>query len=151
MGILSSYQEKQAMYKIELTTFEAREPVSDQMHSAKDFYHEMGDFCNIGQEAFAVITLNQKNMIIDTHVIGLGSVSKVLVHPREVFRTAIIDGASSIVLVHNHPSGDCKPSLDDKKITERMNSVGELVGIKLLDHIIVSHKGYLSFVDEGIL
>ena len=84
------------MYEIKLTTFEAREAVSESMRSGLDFYNELKDgFAKIAQEAFMVITLNQKNKIIDQHIIGLGSISKVLVHPREVYRVAIQDGAAS--------------------------------------------------------
>lgn len=74
-----------------------------------------------------------------------------VVHPREVFRPAIVGSAHSIILVHNHPSGDATPSLDDIKITDQLKRVGDMVGIKVLDHVIVGKEGYHSFREDGLL
>jgi DNA repair protein RadC len=73
------------------------------------------------------------------------------VHPREVFRVAIINGAARIICLHNHPSGDPEPSVEDKAMTERLKETGKIIGINLLDHIIVCQNRYVSFADRGLL
>lgn len=89
------------------------------------------------QEEFHIVTLDTKNQVIDTHQITVGTLDASLVHPREVFRPAIKDAASSVILVHNHPSGDATPSREDLAVTRRLEESGELIGIDVLDHIIV--------------
>ena len=89
------------------------------------------------QEEFHVVTLDTKNQVIDTHQISIGTLDASLVHPREVFRPAIKDAAASVILVHNHPSGDATPSTEDIAVTRRLESAAELLGIKVLDHIIL--------------
>ncbi len=89
------------------------------------------------KEEFHIVTLDTKNQIIDTHQISVGTLDASLVHPREVFRAAIKDAASSIILVHNHPSGDPTPSREDHNVTTRLENVGETIGIDVLDHIVL--------------
>ncbi len=124
----------------------------DTINSAKDFfelYHlRLRDF---KQEVFWVVLLDQKNKIIRDMQIAQGLLNKVLVHPREVFKPAIKYSAASIVVLHNHPSGDPTPSKEDRAITKRLKQTAEIVGISLLDHIIIGDSTYTSFVDEGIL
>lgn len=96
------------------------------------------------QEEFHVVTLNTKNHVIDTHQITVGTLDASLVHPREVFRVAIKDAASSIILVHNHPSGDPTPSNEDFAVTVRLESVGETIGIDVLDHIVLGRDKCVS-------
>jgi DNA repair protein RadC len=103
------------------------------------------------QEMFLTITLDNKHRIIKEHLISLGTINKSLVHPREVFATAIEQRASGILLIHNHPAGDSSPSTQDKEITKRLSEVGKLVGIHVIDHLIIGAKSYYSFVDEGHL
>lgn len=113
----------------------------------------MKDIQNMAQEAFFVITLNTKNKMIDRHMITLGIVDSSLVHPREVFRPAILNGASSIIVAHNHPTGDPAPSGEDKTTTKRLKDAGELIGIKLLDHVIIGRgeTPCFSFLESGLL
>lgn len=92
------------------------------------------------QEEFHIVTLSTKNQVIDTHQITVGTLDASLVHPREVFRAAIKDAASSIILVHNHPSGDPTPSNEDRKVTERLTEVGKTLGIEVLDHIVLGKR-----------
>lgn len=89
------------------------------------------------QEEFHIVTLDTKHQVIDSHQITVGTLDASLVHPREVFRAAIRDAAASIILVHNHPSGDPTPSREDIAVTRRLESAGELIGIEILDHIIL--------------
>lgn len=92
------------------------------------------------QEEFHIVTLDTQHGPIRTHLITVGTLDASLVHPREVFRPAIRDSASSILLVHNHPSGDPTPSREDRAVTDRLTQVGELIGIRVLDHIIVARE-----------
>ena len=96
------------------------------------------------QEEFHVVTLDTKNQTINTHRVSLGALDQAVVHPREVFRPAIKDAAKSIVLVHNHPSGDPTPSEKDRLVTGRLEEAGRTVGIDVLDHIIVARNGAVS-------
>ncbi len=89
------------------------------------------------QEEFHIVTLDTKNQVIDTHQITVGTLDASLVHPREVFRAAIKDAASSIILVHNHPSGDPTPSREDFAVTKRLEESGQTLGIDVLDHIVL--------------
>lgn len=103
------------------------------------------------QEVFWVILLDQKNCIMTEQQIAQGSLNRVFVHPREVFAPAIRNSASAIAIIHNHPSGDPTPSKEDEAITARIKSTGEIMGIKLLDHVIIGDGCYTSFVDDGLL
>lgn len=96
------------------------------------------------QEEVHLVTLDTKHHIINTYQITVGTLNASLVHPREIFRPAIKDAASAVILVHNHPSGDPTPSREDYAVTKRMDSVGEMLGISLLDHIIVASHGAVS-------
>ncbi len=96
------------------------------------------------QEEFHIVTLDTKNQVIDTHQITVGTLDASLVHPREVFRRAIRDAASAMLLVHNHPSGDPTPSREDFAVTDRLTEVGKLVGIEVLDHIVLGHPTAIS-------
>jgi DNA repair protein RadC len=101
------------------------------------------------QEQFHIVTLNTKNSVIDSHRITIGTLDASLVHPREVFRPAIKDSASSIILAHNHPSGDPTPSQEDYAVTKRLEQAGELVGIQILDHIVMGKHGLVSIKEAS--
>lgn len=96
------------------------------------------------QEEFHIITLDTKNQVIDTHQITVGTLDASLVHPREVFRAAIKDAASSIILTHNHPSGDPTPSQEDIAVTDRLTECGATLGIDVLDHIVLGNPDAIS-------
>lgn len=85
--------------------------------------------------------LNTKNKVIGYHLVSIGTLNSSLVHPREVFRPAIIAGANSIILAHNHPSGDTTPSNEDMKLTLRLDEAGKMVGVVVLDHVIIGTDG----------
>ena len=93
------------------------------------------------KEYFIAVFLDSKNKIIKDEVISIGTLNSSLVHPREVFKEAIKCSANAIILVHNHPSGDCEASDEDRKIKEVLNEAGEMVGIKVLAHIIIGREG----------
>jgi DNA repair protein RadC len=96
------------------------------------------------QVEFHIVTLDTKHKMIDSHRITVGTLDASLVHPREVFRPAIKDVSSSILLAHNHPSGDPTPSREDHQVTDRLTEAGKLIGITVLDHIILAREGCAS-------
>jgi len=100
------------------------------------------------QEHFIGIYLDTKNRILAKKTLFVGSLNKSLVHPREVFKEAFRHGCASIIVVHNHPSGDPTPSSQDISITKRLIEVGELMGIELLDHLVIGTDGYISMREE---
>jgi DNA repair protein RadC len=104
-------------------------------------------------ECFVCVTLNSSHKVIGSYVVSQGLVNRTLVHPREVFRPAIMDNATAVIIAHNHPSGSLEPSLDDRDITRRMKQAGDIIGINVLDHLIIapSLNGYFSFLEGNIL
>ncbi len=103
------------------------------------------------KEHFKLILLNTRNKIIRIGTISVGTLNASLVHPREVFREALVHSAFSVILAHNHPSGDCEPSEEDLRITKRLQEAGRIMGVEVLDHIIVTATGYFSFKAKGLL
>jgi DNA repair protein RadC len=102
-------------------------------------------------EVFAVIFLNRANKIKHFEIVSKGGIAGTVADPRIILKKAILEEASSIILSHNHPSGNVKPSKADEEITQKIKQAAALVDIKVLDHIIVSDEGYFSFADEGLL
>ncbi len=112
------------------------------------FREKLGD---LAKEKFLVLMLDSKNRLLREMEISVGSLTASIVHPREVFSPVIRESAASIILVHNHPSGDPKPSREDIEITGRLRNAGELLGIRVLDHVIIGSEGYTSFADQGFI
>jgi len=102
-------------------------------------------------EQFGVLLLDTKHRVLRTVLLSIGTVDASIVHPREVFGAAAAAGAAAVVLFHNHPSGDPKPSTDDLELTRRLAAVGVLMGIDVLDHIILADARYYSFKEEDTL
>ena len=103
------------------------------------------------KEIFKVVLLNTKNEIITDVDISMGTLNSSLVHPREVFREAIIRSSNKIILLHNHPSGNAEPSKEDKSVTTRLKECGELIGIEVIDHIIIGDGIYFSFKENMLI
>ena len=103
------------------------------------------------KEHFLLVTLNGSHEIIQIHVISIGTLNRTLIHPREIYGTAIREDAAAIIVCHNHPSGNCEPSDEDIAVTHNLERVGEIMGIELLDHIIVCRESYFSFLDNKML
>jgi DNA repair protein RadC len=108
-------------------------------------------FGDIDREAFVLFLLDGKNRIVSCNVVTIGSLNQCIVHPREVFKPAILANAAAIILAHNHPTGDPHPSPEDMAITRRIKEGGELLGIKVMDHIIIGDNCHLSFSERGYL
>lgn len=119
--------------------------------SAAVFRHFRARMLGLEQERFFVVLLDGKGRVKREVRVSEGTLTASLVHPREVFRTAIREAAASVILVHNHPSGDPTPSPEDVALTSRLRAAGELVGIRVVDHVVVGHERYASFVDLGQL
>jgi len=111
--------------------------------------HFRGRLPQLEREVFYVLLLDGKNRVRGEVRVSEGSLTAALVHPREVFAPAIRDAAAAVILVHNHPSGDPTPSAEDRAITERLRQVGELVGIRVLDHVVVGQGRWASMAEEG--
>lgn len=108
------------------------------------------EMTGLNQEILKLIVLNTKNKVIRVKDVFKGSLNSSIVHPREIFSEAIKCGGASIIICHNHPSGDPTPSKEDINITFRMKECGEIIGIKLLDHIVIGEKKYISLKEKGI-
>jgi len=105
----------------------------------------------LDREHFVVLALDARNRPIGANTVSIGSVSASLVHPREVFKFAILANASSLILAHNHPSGDVSPSRDDIELTRRLVEGGTLIGIDVLDHLVLSDGDFLSLKEKGLM
>ncbi|MDO8281548.1 MAG: JAB domain-containing protein [Thermodesulfovibrionia bacterium] len=103
------------------------------------------------KEHFWAIGLNIKNQIKYVELVSLGTLTASLVHPRETFRMAVLKGIASLIVGHNHPSGDTTPSRDDLTITKRLKEAGEILGIKLIDHVIVTETEHKSLMEGGLI
>lgn len=122
-----------------------------RVRSAQDAFPLLQHYADRPQEQFIVMTLNGAHEVIATRVVTVGLVNRTLFHPREVYADALQDRAVSIIVAHNHPSGQLEPSDEDREATRRMYEAGRILGITLLDHLILSPQGkYLSFVEAGI-
>jgi DNA repair protein RadC len=102
-------------------------------------------------EVFAMLCLSTKHRIIAYHEVSRGTLDSTLVHPREVFKAAVLANAAAIIVSHNHPSGDPSPTIDDLDVTRRLVAAGEILGILVLDHIVVGECQYFSFKEAGRL
>ena len=111
----------------------------------------MADMCRLKKEHFKITMLDTKNYIIGVEEVSIGNLNSSIVHPREVFKEAIKRSSSAIILVHNHPSGDPTPSREDINITKRLVECGDLLGIRILDHIIIGDKKHISLKEIDIL
>jgi DNA repair protein RadC len=118
--------------------------------SSRDVYrHYRGRLATLRHEAFYVVLLDAKNRFLCDVKVSEGSLSAAIVHPREVFRPVIEESAAAVILVHNHPSGDPTPSAEDVAITARLRQVGDIMGVKVLDHLVIGAGCYTSFVERG--
>lgn len=117
--------------------------------SAEVFNHYREHLGNLKKEEFHVLLLDAKNRKIKDVRISEGSLTSSLVHPREVFNPVIRESAAAVILIHNHPSGDPTPSQEDLQITRRLREVGDVMGVRVLDHLVVGKGKYVSFVDDG--
>ena len=117
-----------------------REPGTQKILTPADAWRACSDLGSLAQESLHVLCLNARNRLINRHMVSLGLVDASMAHPREVFRPAVSDGASAIILVHNHTSGDLAPSAEDLRVTRQIVDAGKIMGINVLDHVIVGRE-----------
>jgi len=118
---------------------------------AQDVMPLLADIADKKQEHFVCISLNGAHEVIKKRIVTIGLVDRSQVHPREVYADVISDRAAAVIFAHNHPSGDLKPSNSDLKIHEQLTEAGKILGIRILDHLIVTRKGYYSFQEAGLI
>jgi DNA repair protein RadC len=127
-------------------------PEGASLRSPQDVFRHFGPrMRRLTQEHFAVVLLDGRHRVLGDEVVSQGTLTASLVHPREVFRPALRASAAALILVHNHPSGDPTPSAEDRAVTERLARAGEILGIRVLDHVVVAERGYVSLREEGAL
>lgn len=124
---------------------------NQKVHTASDVFPLLRHFSDRKQEQFICVSLNGAHEVLAIRVVSIGILNKTIVHPREVYADPLSDRAAAIIVAHNHPSGQLEPSEEDRNITRRLFKAGDLLGIALLDHLILSPRGeYFSFVESGI-
>lgn len=137
---------------IELGTRLARSPLrpGEKLGSPERVYAHFGArLRQLRQEVFFALLLDSRQRLIGEVEVSRGSLNQSLVHPREVFAPALREAAAAILVVHNHPSGDPQPSREDHEVTSRLARAGEILGIRLLDHVVVGREGFISFAQSG--
>lgn len=135
---------------MELKILQIRETLGDTIRSPDIIVDIMAEEAKADRECFWVIHLNTANRIIEKELVSMGTLNGSMVHPREVFKKAVINGALGIITVHNHPSGQIQPSKEDKILWERLEEAGKILGIKVLDHLIITPSGeYYSKTKGG--
>ncbi|MDD5602967.1 MAG: DNA repair protein RadC [Eubacteriales bacterium] len=150
--------------RVKAIQIKAAAELSRRMHSYRPFMIKtqvrspetigqlmMEDMRHLKKEIFRTILLNTKNVIIKITDISIGSLTSSIVHPREVFSEAVKISAFGIIFVHNHPSGDPEPSHEDIETTKRLTEAGEILGIKVIDHVVIGNGSYASFREKGMI
>ena len=125
-----------------------KEASGKAIKSALDVSRLCSDIALADREVFVVLHLNARNKVIEKEIVSMGILDSCLIHPREVFKKAIIKSAHSIITVHNHPGGSLTPSIEDLDAWKKLIDAGDLLGISVLDHIIVTSQGYYSQKEE---
>ena len=139
------------VYSIKLVR-EREIPYSSKISSSLAAHSLLAEYLkDADREHFVVLLLDAQNQVIGLNTVAIGSLTAATVHPREVFKPAILANANAVMLCHNHPSGDLAPSEQDLTLTRLLVLAGQALGIKVVDHLIISDNTYLSFVDEKLL
>lgn len=127
-----------------------KEASGERFDFPEDIYKSMKPETKIDRECCWVLHLNGRNRIIHKELVSMGTVNASLVAPREIFRRAIIEGSAAIVVIHNHPSGDPEPSIDDMEVCTNLLEAAKILDIKLLDFMVIGFSGYVSFMERDI-
>jgi DNA repair protein RadC len=121
----------------------------EKINNSADVARACDDLVAVDREHFVCFDLDARHCVIERRIVAIGSLIGVDVHPREVFKAAIINSAAAVIFAHNHPSGDPTPSAQDIELTTRLRQVGELLGIRVLDHVVIGSEGHVSIADRG--
>lgn len=140
-----------AVFNNEVIRENAPSWVNTACTSSENVFELFRDLAKEAKENFVALHLDAKNRIICFDTVSIGSLSASIVHPREVYKATLLSSAAAVLFIHNHPSGDTTPSREDIEITKRLKDAGELLGIRVLDHLIVGEAGYYSFANNGLL
>lgn len=140
-----------AIFKNEVIRENAPAWVTAKCSCSDNVFELFRDLSKETKEHFVALHLDSKNRIVCYDLVSVGSLSASIVHPREVYKAALLSSAAAVLFLHNHPSGETIPSREDIEITQRLREAGELLGIRVLDHIIIGEKGYYSFANAGNL
>jgi len=143
--------EKEIVYRTTFEILKVKEATGEKVQSPKEVADQFKNEAYGDREAMYVLHLNSKQRIIEKELVALGALNVSSICPREIFKKAILNSANGILTVHNHPSGDLEPSEDDKSIWRLLNKIGKWLGIPVIDHLIVSSKGYLSATEAGLM
>jgi len=140
-----------AAFELSKRALEVNDTNLPTINNAKDAVAQLADLRDLKKEHFVALYINARNKLIHRDLVSIGTLNANLVHPREVFEPAIARASVQIIVAHNHPSGDPEPSEDDLVITKKLVESGKLLGIELIDHIIITKTGYLSFKDKKLI
>lgn len=140
------------VYVTALSRRKSRRPTPVPIRGPEDVHRLISPLVrDVDCEHFYGVYLNARNAVLEVRLISIGSLNASIVHPREVFKPAVVLSAAALVIAHNHPSGETDPSDDDRALTRRLVQVGELLGISILDHLIVANGSFTSFKQAGYL
>lgn len=132
--------------------YSSNEKTFIKISSCRDVFINYKDlFLGVKQELFYCLYLNNKNYVIERKLLFMGTINRSVVHPREIFKNAYLSSASGIICIHNHPSGDVTPSLEDKRLTKALVDISRIQNIPILDHVIIGEDNYFSFMENGLL
>jgi DNA repair protein RadC len=121
-----------------------------RIRDAREVYEAFHEaFGRLDREVFVAVLLDGRNQVLGFNTVSVGSLTAALVHPREVFKPAILANAAAVILVHNHPSGSSEPSAEDRALTERLRQAGDLIGIRVVDHIVIGDGTFVSMAERG--
>ena len=140
-----------AAFELARRTLEVNDTNLPNIVTPKDVVAQLTDLRHNKKEHFIALYLNARNQLVHKETISMGTLNANLVHPREVFEPALKHSAAGIMVAHNHPSGDPKPSEDDLEITKRLVEAGKMMGVELLDHVIIATNSHFSFKEEKLL
>ena len=140
-----------AAFELAKRALEVNDTNLPTIESTKDAMAQLTDLQNLKKEHFITLYINARHKLIHKELISVGTLTANLVHPREVFEPAMVRAAIEIIVAHNHPSGDPAPSSADLEITKRIVEAGKILGIKVLNHIIITKERYFSFQDKGLI
>ena len=130
---------------------DAPDYLNRRVTTSREVFELFRDLEHETREHFIALHLDSKNTIICFDRVSIGSLNAAVIHPRELFKSVLLSSAAAVILVHVHPSGDPTPSREDLELTGRLKECGELLGVKVLDHIIVGHDCYVSLADRGLM
>ena len=140
-----------AAFELSKRALEVNDTNLPTINDSKDAVAQLTDLRDLKKEHFVALYINARNKLIHRDLVSVGTLNANLVHPREVFEPAIARSSVQVIVAHNHPSGDPEPSEDDLAITRKLVEGGKLLGIELIDHIIITKTGYLSFKDKKLI